>query len=230
MEKLSKIRIFFILMFCALLTGGAGTKEREKEYKFVESVILGTEYGASESVVHRWRKRPEVSLFFASEEEDAIVREWAETLNELLKPAKFGVKIAAPNKNNSNFKVYFVSRNDFPAIAAEHRFEYIPGNAGFFNVWWNLGNEINRAVVLIDKHLKGWKKRHYSYEEMTQALGLANDSPYYSQSIFYERGRNTGMAQDFSALDRTLILFFYQHTKPGFSAEQVRENFEHYWG
>lgn len=221
---------YLVLPLMVLITGSLQAAPVDsKVYEFVETVLVGTEYGPFEPVVSRWTRSPELSLFDASDDQEQAVLEMVYELNEILKPAGTQLKIGKPLDENAVFKIYFANRKQFPEIAARHHFEYVPGNAGFFYFWWNPGHEIHRAVVMIDKKQKGKQLRHYVHEEITQALGPANDSPIFSDSIFFEKGRNTGKATRFNELDRKLIFFLYKHVRPGYGREKIRETFEKHW-
>ena len=56
-------------------------------------------------------------------------------------------------------------------------------------------SEIIRAMIFIPSHLSGFDMRGCIVEEMTQILGLPNDSNKITQSIFKDRGRYTELTQ-----------------------------------
>jgi hypothetical protein len=94
----------------------------------------------------------------------------------------------------------------------------------------NHNYEIKQAFVFLaaDK-LRGKHLRHFALEEITQALGLANDSSIFADSIFYARGPDGGDAQRLSALDKQLIRFFYNHVQPGAQSREIRRAFQNHW-
>lgn len=220
------VTLIMVWMTGSLFAAGGA---ESKVYEFAETVILGTEYGHAEPVASRWMRPPSISLFYADAEKEQTVRRLADDLNQILSPAKFKIKIDKPHNANASFKVYFVPRSQFESLAKEQGFSYVPGNAGFFHIRWNPGHEINQAVVLIDEKLQGKKLTHYVYEEITQALGLANDSPAFKDSIFYQKGSDSGKAKEFSETDKKLILFFFRHIKPGYDRGKIRAAFDKYW-
>jgi hypothetical protein len=130
---------------------------------------------------------------------------------------------------SADIEMIFAPRKEFPAIAAREQFHYVSGHPGFFSIWWNARHEIYRAVILIDAALGPERKAHFVREELVQSLGLANDSPQFRSSIFFEKGSDGGKARAFSALDRRLILFFYRHVRPGAGREEVRRAFTQHW-
>jgi hypothetical protein len=66
-------------------------------------------------------------------------------------------------------------------------------------------------------------------EEVTQSLGLMNDSPVFPDSIFYSGPDGGGKATELSALDKKLIIFFYNHVRPGAGPAEVRAAFQKHW-
>jgi hypothetical protein len=71
--------------------------------------------------------------------------------------------------------------------------------------------------------------RHTALEEITQSLGLANDSPAFRDSIFYELRDDYGSAEQLSPLDKRLIHFFYNHVRPGDRGDQFHAAWERHW-
>jgi len=67
------------------------------------------------------------------------------------------------------------------------------------------------------------KRSHLIREELTQSLGLMDDSYAYPDSIFYQEWTAT---QEYSDIDRKLIEMLYlEETRPGMSREQVESIF-----
>jgi hypothetical protein len=62
-------------------------------------------------------------------------------------------------------------------------------------------------VLLATDKLSGKTLRHFTFEELTQALGLARDSSLFSDSVFFANGADGGSAQELAALDRRLVTF-----------------------
>jgi len=158
----------------------------------------------------------------------------AETVAQLNKTlAKTSIKkitLLAPNSANANIRVYFAPIEHFPRVAKFHGFRYVQGNWGYFWTFWNRRNEINRAYVLLatDK-LKGASLRHFALEELTQSLGLSNDSSQFRDSIFYSGRDGGGTAQQLSPADRRLIIFFYNHVRPGTKGDELRALLRRHW-
>lgn len=223
---------FFFLLLSAwfLFSSGAQAAENpEKVYEFLETVALGAEYGRQEPVASRWMRSPSLSLFGANTDETETVLQVVRELNELLQEGRIQIKPGKAHDEKAAIRVYFADRDDFSALARKLGFEYISGNAGYFYVWWSPGHEIYRAVVFIDKKLKGKNRLHFVREEITQAMGLPNDSSLFKSSIFYQKGRDNGKAIAYSELDQKIIRFYYHHVRPGYDSKKLRQVFEQHW-
>jgi hypothetical protein len=140
-----------------------------------------------------------------------------------------GLTLVEPN-TVADIRIYFAPLSDFPALAKNHGFRYVKGNLGYFWTFWNARHEIEQAYVLLasDK-LSGRQLRHFALEELTQALGLSNDSPVFHGSIFYAGPDGGGYAKKLSDLDKRLLVFFYSHVKPGATREDLLTAIREHW-
>jgi len=100
------------------------------------------------------------------------------------------------NEDESNHQINRVSKD-----LTQH-------NWGMFSV--NSGAEIRRGEMYIDIYrchsLNGQK--HLLREELTQSLGLFNDSYKYDESIFQQSWTET---TEYAPIDRVLIDMLYNH-------------------
>lgn len=199
--------------------------------RWVEQVILGTEYGGDGRISARWVKRPTLTIVGGTESQIAVVQRRVSHINETLAktPIK-GIAIAEPDDPKADIRVYIAPVRTFPRIARRNGFTYVPGNLGYVWVFWNGRREIYRAVVLLpsDSAHRDYF-RHLALEEITQSLGFMTDSAYFADSIFYANGEDGGDAEELSALDKALIVFFYNHVRPGANLTDVRRLFEKNW-
>lgn len=198
---------------------------------WAEQIMLGVEYGDADNVAARWIRSPSLSVFGATTAQDDAVRATVEQLNDVLASTPLrGITLLPANDTTADIQVYFAPLRQFWSLSIRLGFPYYPENWGYF--WWfrNGRFEIQRAFVLLasDK-LHGPALRHFTLEEITQSLGLSNDSPLYPESIFYARGDDGGSAQRLSALDRTLITFFYSYVAPRDGPAEVRRALTQHW-
>ncbi|MBT3789108.1 MAG: DUF2927 domain-containing protein [Alphaproteobacteria bacterium] len=75
-----------------------------------------------------------------------------------------------------------------------------------------------KAMIVVNSELPDINIRHCLLEEMAQSLGLPNDSPYVSPSLFNDREER----QDLSQIDKVLIRTLYdKRMKAGMPREEA---------
>lgn len=205
-------------------------EDRTKVRTWMETVALGTEFGRREERVVRWTKPIRLSVMQGDQAVRRDLIELVPLLNETLGPAGAGITVVGDRDSRASMQVHFAPLDQFDAIARQNGFTYVRGNHGYFHLFWTPRWEIYRAVVLLatDK-LSGTSLRHFTFEEITQALGLANDSPLFPDSIFYARGADGGGVTNLSPLDRKLVGFLYTRLSPGDDRRKLRAAFDAHW-
>jgi len=86
---------------------------------------------------------------------------------------------------------------------------------------WHDDNYViyNASILVSSADITQNERSHLIREELTQSLGLMNDSNKYKNSIFYQEWTDV---TDFSEIDKSIIKLLYQKkVKPGMSKEQV---------
>jgi len=102
-----------------------------------------------------------------------------------------------------NITIYFTSMEEFSSIEPN----YVSGNMGFFWGWWDESGALYKGRILIAKEGINQKERsHLIREELTQSLGIMNDSYEYRDSIFYQEWTDT---ESFAEIDRAVISILY---------------------
>ena len=182
------VRLGFLL---TVLSSHALGQSSKKVWRWIDQVCSGPEFGTT-AVSAKWGSSPSLSVFGANREQHRIVEDVVSELNEVLQETPLKkIRLLEPNKS-AGIRVYFAPIRKFPDLAKKHNFEYVRGNQGYFYVFWSGGYRINRAYVLLasDK-LHGARLKHFALEEITQSLGLMNDSSAFSDSIFYSGSSST---------------------------------------
>ena len=142
-------------------------------------IALGAEFGDASLVVKKWVSDIRIKVLGSPTKEDRM------TLNHVIEEinAIIGRTQLKIDEQNPNVEIYFVPESDF----RKHEPNYVPTNFGFFWVWWNASFEIIRSRIMISTDRITPKERsHLIREELTQSLGLMNDSWAYKESIFYQ--------------------------------------------
>ena len=185
--------------------------EQEIEYFF--ETALGTEFGTSQPIIHKWTDniRIKINGTPTGTDLDSLGQVIAE-LNSLIGSITFDIVT-----RNSNIDIYFTAVDQFASIEPG----YVPGNMGFFWVWWDNTGAIYKGKVLIAiDGISQQERSHLIREELTQSLGIMNDSYRYKDSIFYQEWTDT---INYAPIDRTIISLLYDpRLKPGMTQDQVR--------
>ena len=131
---------------------------------------------------------------------DRIVGE----LNDIINPIDIEI---VDNKTESNYVIYLMSGKEYARIQPA-AVNHIDRNWGLFYV--NSGREIKRGnmYVDLDRCTSITGQKHLLREELTQSLGLKNDTYDYPKSIFYQNWTET---TDFAPIDRRLIDMLYNY-------------------
>lgn len=207
--------------------GAAGAPGAEVE-AWARQVALGTEYGGDGKTIARFDGSPTLSVMVGTATDRADLDELLPVLNQEL--GDHEIQVVADADPSANIRVYYLPYSEFPAVGAANGFPVVPGNWGYFYLFWDQNHALTKAFVLLatDK-LSGDKLRHFTFEEVTQSLGLASDSDVFPDSIFYASGADGGDATELSTLDRRLLRFVYAHTAPGDDSAAFDAAFDQYF-
>ncbi|MBW2455681.1 MAG: DUF2927 domain-containing protein [Deltaproteobacteria bacterium] len=193
-------------------------------------VLLGPEFGGAGKVCSRFARPVTVSVMRGTAAERVHLLQWVPLLDQQLRAAGSSLTLLADGDGNAAIEVHFVNHAEFDAIGKAKGFPVHGGNFGYFWTFWDDSHRITKAHVLIAKDkLSGAKLRHFTFEELTQSLGLSNDSAVFGDSIFYANGAHGGSAPTLSALDQKLVRFYYRHVAPGSQKPQLEAAFDALW-
>ncbi len=197
-------------------------------------IALKSEYANSDSAIKKWDKDINIKVMGSPTPEDLItLQSVIDELNALVSGIRLQVISVGGNPtagNTSshrsipgkypNLEIYFVPESNF----SQYEPNYQPINYGFFWDWWNDRHVIDRSKVLISTVGVTQKERsHLIREELTQSLGLMQDSYQYSDSIFYQPWTDTNY---YTEIDKAVIKMLYQpEIRPGMTKSQVLDVF-----
>ncbi len=188
--------------------------ESQKLDYFME-IALGSEYGIGQYSIKKWATDIKVEIVGKPTLEDVnALNKVIHELNELVNP---NLQIKRVEREG-NVRIYFIDQAEF--------YRYEPRGLvfydGFFWTWWNAIGEIYQGRIVIARN--GINQKHRSHlirEELTQVLGLMNDSIRYKDSIFYQ---GYSEVDEFSPLDRAVIKLLYSDDiYSGMKDSQLRE-------
>lgn len=189
------------------------TTQEVLDYFF--EIALGSEFGDSSKTIVKWASDVKIKVNGNPSNEDlTCFRRVVEELNELINSIEL-----QEVQSNENLNIYFVPEKDFKTYEPN----YTPLNMGFFWGYSNNANEFTSMRVLISTEGITQKERcHLIREELTQSLGLMNDSYKYHESIFYQGWTDT---QNYTELDKKIISQLYNPAiKPGCNKETCFSN------
>jgi len=205
------ITFTFLLICCSVQSDLNNFTQEEIEY-FTE-IALGAEFGDEVPVIKKWTDDIHIKI---NGEPTAIdlqtINNIVEDLNELVA----GIKIVLVDKDE-NLTISFSPESDFTSIDPN----YVPTNYGFFWALWHDDNFViyNASILIASTDITQQERSHLIREELTQSLGLMNDSNMYKNSIFYQAWTDVA---EYSQIDRTVIkLLYLKKIVPGMSKEQV---------
>ena len=196
-----KTILFLILTFVSSF----GVSQTNDVVTYFNKVSGQTEFTGDLDEVLKWED--DIVIFVKGEKQPELINELnriIKELNDLIIPITIKV---TNNESESNFMILFGSHTDYPKYEPIAK-NYVEGNYGLFVTSGE--PEIVKATMYVDIYrtptLNG--KKHLLREELTQALGLVNDTYDYKESIFYQGWTET---TEYSNIDKELIKMLYNN-------------------
>lgn len=186
----------------------------EEIVEYFKEIVLMLEFAENQdNKVRKWLFSPNLVISGEYTSEDK------QCLNKIVldfNSISRNVKILRNSPQKTNIDMRFMPLQDFPDKVPK----YVEGNAGFFVIYNSPSYEITSAEIYISSTDASPKARcHLIREELTQSMGLTNDSFKYPDSIFYQDPSDTTF---YSNLDRMLIdLLYNSDIRNGDSTKQV---------
>lgn len=194
--------------------------------EYFKEIALNTEYDDNPERVIKWR-RP-MSLFVYKEkdceEQMEVVRNTITKINDL---ASDGFRINLTDDLAKSNALLYLCKKDRVEELAPKFYELLDDGlvadyTGMTYVEFKLSTfVITKALIFIDKEATIDEQKSAIVEEVTQSIGLMNDSNKYSDSVFYENGDGIENI-NYSQMDRDIISLLYSDSmKPGFRNKSV---------
>jgi hypothetical protein len=169
--------------------------------EYFKEIVLGREFEEDSKFVKRWNVDMKIYVSGTHNSElDFELAKIVSELNEII--TSIEIKIVEDSLS-SNMLVYFGSWSDFLQIKPNQDEDLLRDNWGLFRYSGNSGYmyvDIERANEI--------EQRHLLREELTQSLGLFNDSYKYPESIFYSPWSTV---VEYAPIDRELIDMLYNN-------------------
>ncbi len=194
-------------MILALLALARATPDVTIE-QHVLSVLTRSEFGSSRTRTVRWARSPTLAIIGGTLGQRALAEDIAASLSQAIAPLSIGL---TDEPAEADIRLYIDRPRALAAIATDEGFTFVPGNAGLFWCWWDSRGRLTRTVILIADTWGAddpWLQ-HLMLEEMTQSLGLMNDTALFSESVFYETDTDPGSTTHLHDLDTRTISLLY---------------------
>jgi hypothetical protein len=160
----------------------------------------------------KWNK--DVKIFVKGKYDSVAHSELLKVISELNELIDSIEIIVVKQEDEANLIAFFGLCTDYDKIEPAA----IPSSGKNYGLAaiYDDGKHINRGSFYVDVIRCGWVdnenivplKKHIVREELTQSLGLLNDSMKYPESIFYE---GWSLTTEFSELDKQVIQYHYMH-------------------
>ena len=185
-------------------SGGGQTKEFSPEAKeYFNKVAYGSEFDGGNSSLKKWNQ--DINIYVVGDKRDYLMSELNDIvseLNGLISTININI---VDNESDANFFILFGSQQDYNNYDSES-IGYTEHNQGLFIAYG--GENLTKATMYVDiertSTIDG--KKHLLREELTQSLGLCNDSYDYPESIFYQGWTET---TEYADIDKELIQMLY---------------------
>lgn len=182
------------------------TAYNERVVEYFKEVALGFEFSGASQITRRWEGS--MKVFIGGQITPALLAETNKVVNEINDLSTNGFRIEIVSDTlQSNFYIYFGSGDSYARIFPSLS-NLVISNWGLFSIFWDSSNRLFRGHMYVDilrANLN--EQKHLLREELTQSLGLGNDSDLYSESIF-QKSFST-KTTEYSLLDRDLVRLLY---------------------
>ncbi len=165
-------------------------------------ISLGTELTQNSSVVRKWGQ--DLKVYVVDTTFTELMKELRQIVTEINDLSTSVSLNLVSTRAESNFLIYFgdgqtYATNYEPAVAS-----FVESNWGLLWVYWNANQEIYRGSMYVDtERTKSLNcQKHLLREELTQSLGLMQDTNDFPASIFYQ---SWTCSPQYADIDRKLI-------------------------
>jgi hypothetical protein len=178
-------------------------KYSDESVKYFNSVATKSEFSSGKFEPCRWMS--DMKIYVKGDRPDYLMSELNNIvgeLNDIINPINIKV---VDDEDESNFVIFFGSQYGYNDMCPSSK-GLTEHNYGLFVV--NGGKTIGGGSMYVDTERSSTKseKKHLLREELTQSLGLFNDTYDYPNSIFYQGWTETNQ---YAPIDIELISMLY---------------------
>ena len=184
--------------------GDVPTKEFSPEAKeYFKKVAYGNEFNSGNTSLKKWNQ--DVKIYVFGDKRDYLMSELKDIVSELNGLISTINITIVSNESDANLIVLFGSAQEYNEFES-NSVGYTDQNQGLFIVYGR--EELTHATMYVDVERTSTNdgQKHLLREELTQSLGLCNDSYDYPESIFYQGWTET---TEYTEIDKELIQMLY---------------------
>ncbi len=214
---------FFLLplLACTYSTESTESANLTEAQEYFLEIALGSEYGNSQPVIRKWTQTMRVAFY--SPPPPPLATEFQSIIHDINALSK-SIRIEPVEEvTEANMVIFITDAATYGAYEPNAR-PYLNTNLGFVWVYWDNQFRIYKGSVYVNSDVDTTCQKHLLREELTQSLGLQNDSYKYPNSIFYQKWTCTTA---YSKLDKMVIQYILDpRIKPGMNRTQVIDVFQ----
>lgn len=196
------------------------TTDQQIAINYFKEIALGFEFGNASDVTRKWNR--DIRIYKGGVESEMLDNELDDVisdLNELI--SRDGVELSlTSDSTQANVYLFFGPGRQFGELYPPAA-DFTDSNFGLFFVRFNASDFLTNAWIYVDTERPAEKnQRHLLREELTQALGMAQDSPRFDDSIF-QVSYSTSVTE-YSKYDEAVIqLLYHPEIRTGLFASEV---------
>jgi len=181
------------------------TAFQQETIQYFNEIALGFEFGGATEITRKWAS--DLIIKVEGEQPIYLIEELNNIIGELNDLTTDGVSIRLVEPGElHNFRIYFGAGEDYARLNPGAA-NFVDDNRGLFFVNWDGNQNLVSADMYVDVFsIEEVFQRHLLREELTQAMGLAMDSPRYRESIFQQSWTSV---IDYTDIDEELIRLLY---------------------
>lgn len=214
-----RIILFGTLLLLFLGCENEDTKpELSLEAAYFLEVGFGNEFRPSFDNLRKWTE--DIKIFVPDTTYSELMNELEQIIDEINDLSSTIKLQRVYSQSESNYIVFFGNANTYVNQYEGKAANWVTNNYGLFFTYWD-DFEIFRGTMYVDvTRTEGIDcQKHLLREELTQSLGLMNDTNGYENSVFHQQFTCTNQ---YAEIDKVLIDYILRaELKPGMTREEV---------
>ncbi len=184
-------------------------------------ISLGSEFGNAQPLLRKWTK--DMKIYVVNKQYEHLNEELDLILEQINGLSESITIYTVDNAQEANFIIYFGDKDTYVQQYEPSAANYVSSNFGLVWIYWTGANRIVKGSMYVDVFRVREEncQKHLLREELTQALGLLNDSYQYDKSIFYQ---NWTCTPSYMEIDQEVIKYvLHPLIEPGMDREEATE-------